>query len=444
LKDKQVKVYDVLPGSIAEEAGIVKGDCILAINGEKISDIFDYKFLTTVEDLVLEVQEQDGEILEVEIEKDEYEDLGIEFDDELLDEIKCCKNKCIFCFMDQLPKNMRNTLYLKDDDIRLSFLMGNYVTLTNINDEDINRVIRYRMSPINVSVHTTNPELRVKMLNNKYAGDILDKIKRITESGIQVNCQIVLCKDINDKKELDRTISDLAVFFPALSSISIVPVGITKYRDALQQLVPFNKETSRDVILQVSEWQEKLYKSYQSRIVYLADEFYVMADMAIPEYAHYEDFPQIENGVGLIAQFKYEFDEYIETAIKSLRSRTDTETPRVLSIATGVSPYKYIKGMAEKLESLFPKLKINVIEIKNNFFGENVTVTGLLTGRDIAEQLTGKSLGDRLLICRCMLKSGEELFLDDYTVKMLQDKLNIELTIVENSGKDFIDKILEH
>ncbi|HOP99305.1 MAG TPA: DUF512 domain-containing protein [Acetivibrio clariflavus] len=452
MKERIIPVKSVLPGSIAEEAGIEAGDIILSINGEKIRDIFDYQFLITNENLMVEILKQDGEVWEIEIEKDEYEDLGIEFENMMLDDAKSCNNKCIFCFIDQLPKGMRDTLYFKDDDSRLSFFMGNYVTLTNMNFDDIDRIIKYKMSPINVSVHTTNPDLRVFMLKNKKAGDVVTKIKRLIDGGIEVNCQIVLCRDINDEEELDRTINELGCLYPGVKSISVVPVGITKYRDGLTSLKPYDSESSLKVINQVEAWQKKFKERFGSRIVYIADEFYIMAGKDIPDYEEYEDFPQIENGVGLIAQLKKEFEEALEQLdseftcegkkYKTAEDSSLKEEMRNISIATGVSPYSYIKEMAEILENKFRNININVYKIENNFFGKNVTVTGLLTGQDLIEQLMNKELGDELLISRSMLKAGEDILLDDYSVADLEQKLKVKITVVDNDGKDFIVKVL--
>lgn len=437
MKDNKILVYSVLPGSIAEEAGIEPGDKLVSINNEQIKDIFDYRFLIAAEELVLAVEKPDGDIWEVEIEKDEYEDLGIEFEESMIDEARGCTNKCVFCFIDQLPGGMRETLYFKDDDSRLSFLMGNYVTLTNMGDDDLERIVKYKMSPINVSVHTTNPDLRIFMLKNRFAGDILMRVKRLVDGGITVNCQIVLCRGMNDGDELDRSIGDLTKLYPGVRSISVVPVGITRYRKGLADLKPYDRESSLEVVRQVERWQEKLLKDYGSRIVYIADEFYIMADVDLPEYEAYEDFPQIENGVGLVSQLKYEFDEHLRKLDgKRLKG------PRHVSIVTGVSSYKYIKEMARQLEDRFDGLNVEVHQIKNTFFGENVTVTGLLTGQDLISQLEGKKLGDELLICRCMLRAGEDVLLDDITVGMLENRLDVKVTAVDNSGMDFIDKIV--
>ncbi|MCX7746761.1 MAG: DUF512 domain-containing protein [Clostridia bacterium] len=435
MKDKKAVIECVLPESIAEEVGIEPGDIILSVNNEKIEDIFDYKFQIANEYLLVEVQKKDEEIWEIEIEKEEYEDLGIEFKSSMIDEAKSCTNQCIFCFIDQLPEGMRKTMYFKDDDSRLSFLTGNYVTLTNMKYNDIDKIINYKMSPINVSVHTTNPELRVFMLKNKFAGEVLEKIKRLTEGGITVNCQIVLCKGINDGTELQRTLADLTALYPGVRSISVVPVGLTKFREGLCELEPFDAAESHKVITEVEKWQERLKERNGTRMVYLADEFYIMAQKEIPGYEDYEDFPQIENGVGLIALFKQEFQETFE------KLSYWEEKGREVSIATGVLAYKFIGEMAKLLEERYG-IKINVYEIKNLFFGENVTVTGLITGGDIASQLKGKELGSELLISRSMLKAGEELFLDDYTIKRLALELNTKVTVIQNSGKEFIEKIL--
>jgi len=436
LEYRPIPIKRVLPGSIAEESELQEGDFLLSINGEKISDIFDYRFLIADEYLVLEIQKKDGEIWEIEIEKDEYEDLGIEFESLMIDDAKSCRNKCIFCFIDQLPKGMRETLYFKDDDSRLSFFMGNYVTLTNMSHNDIDRIIKYKMSPINVSVHTSNPELRVYMLRNKTAGDVMDKIKRLIDGGITVNAQIVLVRGVNDEKELDRTIGDLSSLYPGLNSISVVPVGITRHREGLYELKPFDMESSRKVIKQVEAWQRELLSKYGSRIVYIADEFYIMGELEIPDYCVYEDFPQIENGVGLIAMLKKEFDDYLGNLKFELKNK------REVAIATGVTSYKYIKEMIDVLGKKYENLTVHIYKIKNHFFGENVTVTGLLTGQDILEQLSGNKIGQELLLSESMLKSGESVFLDDYTVEMLENKLKTRITIVGNNGKDFIEKVL--
>jgi len=425
-----------LPGSIAEEAGINSGDTILAINGEEIGDIFDYRFFITEESLNLVVEKCNGDIWEIYIDKDTYEDLGIEFDDPMIDKTKRCSNKCIFCFIDQLPKGMRETLYFKDDDTRLSFLMGNYVTLTNTENKDIDRIIRYHMSPMNISVHTTNPSLRRFMIRNKYAGNILERIAKLTDAGITVNCQIVLCRGINDNKELDDTIYNLSRLYPGVSSISVVPAGITRYREGLFNLLPYDKEEASKVLIQISKWQKKLLQEKNSRVVFPADELYIMADYDIPRYEEYEDFPQLENGVGLVSLFRYEFYEYLS------RLKKQSIPDRVVSIATGISAYSFIKGLVELLEKRYNNLKVNVYPIENEFFGKHVTVAGLLTGQDIVNGLNGKELGQELMLPETMLKAGESIFLDNYTVDMVEETLDVRLRVVKADGESFIDGIL--
>ena len=433
----KIRICIVQSGSIAEEAGIEAGDFLLSINEQTIKDIFDYRYFQASEELLLEIEKPDGEVWEIEVEKDESEDLGLEFEDSLIDGAKSCTNKCIFCFIDQLPKGMRETVYFKDDDSRLSFLTGNYVTLTNIKNEELQRIIHYRMSPINVSVHTTNPELRKFMLGNRFAGDVLDKIKLLTDNGIEVNCQIVLCKDINDKDELDRTIKDLSELYPSISSVSIVPVGISKHRDNLYKLTPFDKESCTDVINQVHKWQNKLLKEKGSRVIYLSDEFYINAEMEIPKHNYYEGFPQIENGVGMLALFKKE----VKDALKQHKI-APTILNRKISIATGRLVYKNIIQLVNEIKTVFEGIEVNVYEIENNFFGKYVTVCGLLTGQDIIEQLKGKDLGQELLISRSMLKSGESVLLDDYTVEQIENELGVKICVVENDGASFVHSVI--
>ncbi|QNU68320.1 DUF512 domain-containing protein [Ruminiclostridium herbifermentans] len=462
MSNNKNKIYFVQKNSIAEEAGIEEGDFLLSINKQKIKDIFDYRYFQASEELLLEIEKPNGEIWEVEVEKDESEDLGIEFEDSLIDGAKSCTNKCIFCFIDQLPKGMRETVYFKDDDSRLSFLTGNYVTLTNIKRDELQRIINYRMSPINVSVHTTNPELRKFMLGNRFAGDVLEKIKMLTDSGIEVNCQIVLCRDINDKQELDRTIGDLAQLYPAVNSVSVVPVGITKYRDNLYNLIPFDKESSINVINQVHRWQNEFLQEKGSRVIYLSDEFYINAEMDIPNYKSYEGFPQIENGVGMLALFINEVTEALKSkdtlklaqmwkngksSCKDTLQDCDTreikiQSKRHISIATGRLVYKNILKLVSDILKVFEGIDVNVYDIENNFFGEHVNVCGLLTGRDIVEQLKDKQLGQELLISRSMLRAGEHVLLDDYTVEQIEAELHVKIRIVENDGADFVSAII--
>lgn len=437
MSKNKIRICTVLPGSIAEEAGIESGDMLLSINGESIKDIFDYRYYQASEEILLEVEKSYGEIWEIEVDKDESEEIGLEFEDSLIDGAKSCTNKCIFCFIDQLPKGMRETVYFKDDDSRLSFLTGNYVTLTNVNKEELKRIIHYRMSPINVSVHTTNPDLRKFMLGNRFAGDVLDKIKMLTDNGIEVNCQIVLCRNINDNEELDRTLEDLSGLVPGINSVSIVPVGISRHREKLFDLLPFDEESSGQVIKQVHKWQNRLLKEKGSRVVYLSDELYINADVELPKYKDYEGFPQIENGVGMAASFKKE----VLDALKNKKTHTLSEN-RHVSIATGRLVKKIILQLVQEIKSSFPGLRVDVYDIENDFFGPYVTVCGLLTGQDISRQLNGKELGQELLISRSMLRAGEHVLLDDYTVEQLESELNIKIRIVDSSGEDFVDALI--
>lgn len=423
--------------SIAEEAGVEAGDFLLSINKQNIKDIFDYRYYQASEELLLEIEKPDGEIWEIEVEKDEIEDLGLEFEDSLIDGAKSCTNKCIFCFIDQLPKGMRETVYFKDDDSRLSFLTGNYVTLTNIKNEELERIIHYRMSPINVSVHTTNPDLRKFMLGNRFAGDVMDKIRMLTDNGIEVNCQIVLCRDINDHHELDKTIDDLCQLYPSINSVSIVPVGISRHRENLFELKPFDMESSANVINQVHKWQNKLLQERGSRVIYLSDEFYINAGIDIPKYKEYEGFPQIENGVGMVALLRQEVKEALKNKKKHIMS-----TQRKVSLVTGRLVYKNILQLVDEIKNVYSGLEVNVYDIENDFFGPYVTVTGLLTGQDIVKQLKGRDLGQELLISRNMLRAGEHVFLDDYTVERIEVELDIPIRIVDSSGSDFVNALI--
>ncbi len=428
------KVARVDRGSIAEEIGIVPGDCIEKICGEKLTDILQYKFLTAAEEIEIEVLKADGTREIIEIEKDEYEDLGIEFEYPLLGPARACANKCIFCFIDQLPKGMRKTLYFKDDDSRLSFLQGNYVTLTNLSDKDIESLCRMRVSPINISVHATDPEVRCFMMGNKKAGNVAQIMKKFADSGIVMNCQIVLCRDVNDGKVLEESIRTLGEMYPSVYSVSVVPVGLSDHRGGLYPLKPFDKESAAETISVVESFQKEFLKKYGTRLVYPADELYLKAEKEIPDAEEYEDFPQIENGVGLLASMKEEF--YMELCNVSY-----AETPREVSIATGVAAYEFMCELAEKLEEKAKKLKINVYMIENKTFGKNITVAGLLCGKDIIEGLKDKRLGETLYISSSMLRDGENVFLDDVTTDMLGQTLGVEICTVDGDGGDLIRKL---
>jgi len=431
----KIRISEVYSGSIAEEAGIEAGDILLTVNGQTVIDVFDYRFLTQDEELVLEVMKPDGNILRVDIEKDEFEDIGLEFENPLIDEEKSCRNKCIFCFIDQLPKGMRESLYFKDDDARLSFLFGNYITMTNMGKSDIDRIIRYHMSPVNVSVHTTNPELRVKMLNNRFAGDILEKMKILADGGITLNVQIVLCRNINDGLELDRTLNDLSTLMPQLNSISVVPVGLTKFREGLPVLKPFDRDSAIEVIAQVKRWQELFLEETGGRRVFLADEWYLMTDTPFPPFEHYEDFPQVENVVGMAVLFTEEFNN-------ALSGEEKRPVEKTVSIATGILGSKIITGIAKRAEEHFPGLKVLVYPIENNFFGKSITVSGLLTGVDIKTQLTGKYLGDVLLLPSNMFRAGTDIFLDDMTLGELASFLHTDIRKVSTDGGELLSQLI--
>lgn len=419
-------VNRVLPDSLAEKCGIKPGDTIISINGKEVCDYLDYMFLSANEELNIQLQNRTVELI-----NEDYEPLGIEFDTLLIDEPRSCRNKCIFCFIDQLPPNMRESCYFKDDDYRLSFLQGNYVTLTNMSDDDLDRIIDYAIPRINVSVHTTNPELRCKMLNNRFAGKIMEQLKRFSGSGMQINCQIVLCRDYNDGAELDRTINDIYSLGDSVESLSIVPVGLSAHRDGLTELKPFDKESSAQVIKQVSKWQKKFKEERDINFVYLADEFYIMAEEEIPKHNEYDGFPQIENGVGLCSSLNWEFEDALDMC-------DDKTVQSEKTVVTGYLAYDFIKGLVSQLGSD----KIRVEKIKNTFFGERITVSGLVTGGDIINQLKGKKLGKYLLIPISMLKHEEDVFLDNVTISAVERELDIKVRVVNNDGFELLDELL--
>ena len=437
-KDYQHIVEKVEPGSIADEMEIEKGDILLEINGNKIGDIFDYQYYTQDEYIEVLVRKPSGEEWLLEIEKDFDADLGITFENGLMDSYRSCHNKCIFCFIDQMPKGMRDTLYFKDDDSRLSFLQGNYVTLTNMSDEDVDRIIKYNLSPINVSFQTTNPELRCRMLNNRFAGQALEKAWKMAEAGVIMNGQIVLCKGVNDGDELERSISDLSKYLPNLESVSVVPVGLSKYREGLYPLEPFTKDDAKKVLETIHKWQNRLYPEYGTHFIHASDEWYILAEEELPEEDRYDGYLQLENGVGMIRLLLNEFEE----AMEEDRIKGRTAKAREVSIATGKLIYPFIKQMSGKMMEQYPELKINVFSIRNDFFGEMITVSGLLTGQDIKAQLTGKHLGDKLLLPYNVLKSGDTVFLDDMSIAQLENALQVPIDIVKSSGRDFIEAIL--
>lgn len=426
----------VQPGSIGDEMGIEPGDILLEVNGNKILDVFDYHYYVDDENIVVLIEKPNGEQWELEIEKDEAEGLGLEFGQSLMDEYRSCRNKCMFCFIDQMPGGMRDTLYFKDDDSRLSFLQGNYITLTNMSDHDVERIVKYHLEPINISFQTTNPALRCKMLHNRFAGDALKKVDILYRGGIEMNGQVVLCKGVNDKEELERTIRDLTGYLPFLRSVSVVPVGLSKFRDGLYPLEPFTKEDAKEVLKMIHSWQDKIYGEYGIHFIHAGDEWYILAGEEVPAEERYDGYLQLENGVGMLRLLTDEFEEGIAPLRGDGRSRD-------ISLATGRLAYPYLKKMVNRLQKKFPNIRVHLYDIRNDFFGENITVSGLITGQDLIAQLQKRQLGDTLLIPCNMLKTDEDIFLDDITVKEVESALQVPVDIVKSSGLDLIDAILD-
>ena len=434
-KEREHIIKTVEPGSIAEELELAPGDVLVSVNGQPVRDVLDYHYLTNEEYLEILVRKPDGEEWELEIEKEYEEDLGIEFENGLMDDYRSCSNRCIFCFIDQLPKGMRKTLYFKDDDSRLSFLQGNYVTLTNMSDEDVERIITYHLEPINISFHTMNPELRCRMLNNRFAGEALNKAQRFFEAGVTMNGQIVLCKGINDGEELADTIEKLAGYLPYLQSVSVVPVGLTSHREGLYPLEPFTKEDAEKVLDLIEDWQEKLYREHGTHFIHAGDEWYLLAGREVPGAPVYDGYLQLENGVGMVRLFREEIREGLEKLAGDGRERS-------VSIATGKLAAPILQEAARQIEEKYPKVRIQVFPVENRFFGERITVAGLLTGQDLKEQLSGRELGEELLLTENMFRDGEEVFLDDMTAEELSGALQVPITIVKSDGKAFLEAVL--
>ena len=441
MKKKQHVIDRIEPGSIAEEMEIEPGDILLSINGKEIEDVFDYHYLINDDYLEVLIQKPDGEQWELEIEKDYQEDLGIEFENGLMDDYKSCHNKCIFCFIDQMPKGMRETLYFKDDDSRLSFLQGNYVTLTNMKEKDLQRIIAYKLAPINISVQTTNPELRCKMLNNRFAGDALKKIDLLYEAGIEMNGQIVLCKGVNDGEELERSIRDLTKYLPYMESVSVVPVGLSKYREGLYPLEPFTKEDAIKVLETIHKWQKVCMDSHGTHFIHASDEWYLLAERELPQEENYDGYIQLENGVGMIRLLLDEFRAALKELLIEGAEDVSKENHR-RSIATGYLAAPFVKQLAKECMERFPNYDIRVYPIRNDFFGDRITVSGLLTGQDLEAQLKTQELGEKLLLPCNLLRSGEEVFLDDMTLDELKTALQVEIDIVKSSGQDLLEAML--
>lgn len=435
MKKNRHLVGKVLSGSIAEELGIEPGDEVLSINDQKIEDVFDYHYLMNDEYIEMLIRKPDGEEWLLEIEKEYEEDAGIEFENPLMDEYRSCRNKCVFCFIDQMPKGMRDTLYFKDDDSRLSFLQGNYVTLTNMSDHDIDRIIQYHLAPINISFHTTNPKLRCEMLNNRFAGQIFDKVDRLYEAGISMNGQIVLCKGLNDGEELERSIRDLSKYIPHLESVSVVPVGLTKHREGLYPLESFGKKEACETLDIIEKWQKIFYEKYGTHFIHAGDEWYLLAERPLPEEERYDGYLQLENGVGMLRLL----EEEIKTGIAK---RNGDDRKRNVSIATGFLAEPFLKEHVLKIQEKYPGIEVSVYGIRNEFFGPNITVSGLITGEDMKVQLKGKELGEELLLPINMLRDGEVVFLDDVTIGELEEYLNVKIRVVEQPGEAWIDAVL--
>ena len=439
---KKHMVKSVKAGSIAEEMEIEPGDAILAIDNTPIEDIFDYQFL--VQDTYIEVlvEKPDGEQWLLEVDKEFDEDLGIEFENGLMDDYRHCCNKCIFCFIDQMPKGMRETLYFKDDDSRLSFLQGNYVTLTNMSDKDVDRICRYHLSPINISFQTMNPTLRCKMLNNRFAGDALKKVDRFMEADIQMNGQIVLCKGVNDGEELEFSIREMMKYIPNLQSVSVVPVGLSKYREGLYPLEPFEKEDAKATLDLIHRYQKLCYEKYGIHFIHASDEWYVLAEEELPEEDRYDGYLQLENGVGMVRLLLNEFHEELQRR-KEEGLLPDLKKKAEYSIATGRLIYPFISAMVKELKELCPGLVVHVYAIRNDFFGERITVSGLLTAQDVIAQMKDQEKGTRLYLPCNVLRSGEDVFLDDLHLPEVEKALQVPIYIVKSSGRDFVEALLD-
>ncbi|HPE95412.1 MAG TPA: DUF512 domain-containing protein [Bacillota bacterium] len=420
--------------SYADKAGIKAGDRIVAFNGNALADVLDYQFWLSEEHLRVEYLGADGRTHFADIEKEQYEDIGLEFKTYLIDKKRSCCNRCIFCFVDQNPPGMRESIYFKDDDERLSFLQGNYITLTNLTRREVDRIKQMHISPINVSVHTTDPELRVKMMGNKNAGKVLELLREICVAGITVNAQIVLCRNWNDGDELLRTLTDLAGLFPAVESVAVVPSGLTKHRNSLAVLTPFDKASSLETLALINSFAEKHLAATGHRFVFASDEFFLTAGVPLPDPASYENFMQLDNGVGMLTLHSQEFS-------RALRRKRKC-TPRSVSIATGSAAYAHISELCKAASDKFPALDIKVYCIKNEFYGESITVSGLLTGQDIAHRLAGKPLGSELLFPACALRAGGDLFLDGYTPQRLSQELKVSVRPVGNNGKELLDALM--
>lgn len=435
MKKNMHMISRVLPGSIGEELELEPGDVLVSINGQPVEDVFDYRYLMNDEVVELLIRKKNGEEWELEVEKDYEDDLGVEFENSLMDDYRSCSNHCIFCFIDQMPPNMRETLYFKDDDSRLSFLQGNYVTLTNMSEYDLDRIIKFHLSPINVSFQTMNPELRCKMLHNRFAGDALKKVDKLYQGGVIMNGQIVLCKGVNDRDELEYSLEKLSEYAPVLQSVSVVPVGLSKYRDGLYPLEPFDREDAEYLIEQVERWQKIMMERHGIHFIHASDEWYILAGKKLPEETRYDGYLQLENGVGMM--------RLLETEVKERLAGLEGDNREfTASVATGKLAAPFIQQYMKLIQEKFPNIKVNVYTIRNDFFGERITVSGLITGADLREQLKDRELGEKILIPCNMLRSGEDVFLDDLTVDDIREALGTELVVVDEPGADLVDCVI--
>ena len=432
-----VTIKSVAPHSPAARRFIKAGSKLISVNGHEIRDVFDYRFYIDEDELELLIEKPDGRRRTVKLKNCQGE-TGLEFETYLMDKQHCCANNCIFCFIDQMPKGLRDTLYFKDDDARLSFLFGNYITLTNLGEKDIDRIINMHISPVNISVHTMNPELRVRMMGNKRAGKVLEYVKKLADAGIKLNTQLVLCPGYNDGEELTYSLKELGKLYPAVQSIAAVPVGLTCYRSGLTNLNPFTKEQSLNVISRINSYNSDFLCYNNTNIAFAADEFYLNAGLPMPECERYGDFLQLENGVGMWALLKNEFEQ----AINELPENYRLERERTITAVTGVAAYELIKYIAAETEKRVPNIHINVIKAENKMFGDTITVAGLLCGRDICQRLMTEELHDEVLIPAVSLRHEGDLFLDDMSVDELSRKLNVKITPVENDGYILLKKIL--
>lgn len=431
-----VRIKGVKEGSLCWKKGVQAGDELYSINGNQIVDVLDYEFYLTESVLRLVLRREGGSWLLLRLQKNQYEDIGLEFETYLMDRQRSCTNNCIFCFVDQMPPNMRETLYFKDDDARLSFLFGNYITMTNLSQQEVDRIIRMRISPINISVHTTNPELRCQMMKNRFAGEKLRFVKQLSDAGITINCQLVLCPGINDGAELERTLSDLGSLYPNIQSIACVPVGLTKYREGLYPLERYEGENARAVVELVERFGDRFFGEHGVRLAYVSDEFYLRAGLPLPEADFYEDFAQLENGVGVLALLESDFYSLYHQLPGDGRVRR-------LSIGTGTDAAPFVQKLVDAAARKWHNLQCNVYAVKNEFFGETITVAGLVTATDLIRQLKGKPLGDVLLLPACMLRHEQDKFLDDYTVEDVEQALGVRVKIVGTEGDSLLRGLLE-